>query len=287
MNQPLGFIVSATRRPSYYYGRRHDYVFYPEAWTDPTSGRDYEKGYYDENGQYYDSVSFSKDGQYENVVCHCPYCGQNTVLNLSAKDAAAHNLKCPSCGGPMEIQSELDDYVNQAAENTHTYQSEESLRQFNGKPKKKRRWWIVLAILVAMGLYGKYLEIKEERVYTPQTQTIQQISGMKAEYGSAVYLTKIGQNSYTVSSSKSGDKKLTWDASADSYYDASTECWLWYNTDVEPPLWQYWFEGISSDYGDYGWMEHDASGWYIETSEGNWIRLPGSYDTSRLWYIEG
>ena len=46
------------------------------------------------------------------------------------------------------------------------------------------------------------------------------------------------------------------------------------------------YEGISSDYGDYGWMEHDSEGWWIEASEGNWIPLPSSYDSSGLWYID-
>ena len=70
------------------------------------------------------------------------------------------------------------------------------------------------------------------------------------------------------------------------YYDEETECWIWWNTDVDPNVWQYWYEGISSDYGDYGWMEHDDTGWYIEASRGNWIELPSRYDTGNLWYIE-
>ena len=33
-------------------------------------------------------------------------------------------------------------------------------------------------------------------------------------------------------------------------------------------------------------MEHDSEGWWIEASEGNWIPLPSTYDSSDLWYID-
>ena len=125
-------------RPSYLYGRRHDYVYYPESWVDQSTGTSYAKGYYDENGQYYDSVAFQKDGKYENVVCSCPYCGQNTVLNLTAEDAAARNLQCPHCGGPMEIQSELDDYVRQGIDQTQISDPEDAYRQARKKKRRRR-----------------------------------------------------------------------------------------------------------------------------------------------------
>ena len=55
---------------------------------------------------------------------------------------------------------------------------------------------------------------------------------------------------------------------------------------MTPNVWQYWAEGISSDYGDYGWMEHDEDGWFIEADQGVWIEVPAWYDTSRLWYFD-
>ena len=47
VNQPTGFRGTGYSRPSYHYGRSHDYVFFPVGWTDETTGRIYEKGYYD------------------------------------------------------------------------------------------------------------------------------------------------------------------------------------------------------------------------------------------------
>ena len=297
MNQPVGFVISGLLRPAYYYGQRHDYVYYPESWTDQTTGTSYAAGYYDENGQYYDNVTFQKDGKYENVVCRCPYCGQNTILNLTAEDVLAHNLQCPHCGGPMEIQSELDDYIGQTAANTHTYASEESLKQLKDeaskqkKAKRRRRWLIALAVLVALYLYGVHIQNREQNNPAPQPQQVQQAEPLQLipsdanAYGDTVILVKTGSNSYKVSSAQSGDKTLVWDAGSDSYYDSDSDCWLWYNTDVEPAMWQYWYEGISSDF-ESGWMEHDETGWYIEATEENWIALPDSYNPADLWYIE-
>lgn len=191
----------------------------------------------------------------------------------------------------MTIKSELDEYLQQPAENTHVYNSEESLRQFSERAKKKksRKWWIigfVLLILWAIGSVAEDSSVSNEY----QNQTIQQYnynSGPADDFGAEIHLRSRGQNAYQYvgSDEQTYDKRLVWDRDADSYYDASTDCWLWYNTDVEPPIWQYWYEGISSDYGEYGWMEHDSSGWYIEKSQDNWIQLPGRYDTSNLWYI--
>ena len=104
-----------------------------------------------------DNVAFEKNGRYENVVCHCPYCDRETILNLDAGDTSMLNLECPHCGGTMELRSQLDDVLNQAAENTHTYNSAASLEGAFGNPvrkKKKRVWPWVVGILVALGLYG-------------------------------------------------------------------------------------------------------------------------------------
>ena len=48
-------------------------------------------------------------------------------------------------------------------------------------------------------------------------------------------------------------RDCAYDAKSDNYYDKETDCYFWLNNDVTPPIWQYWYEGISSDYGDYGW----------------------------------
>jgi hypothetical protein len=83
-------------------------------------------------------------------------------------------------------------------------------------------------------------------------------------------------------------RDCTYDAKSDNYYDKETDCYFWLNNNVTPPVWQYWYEGISSDYGDYGWMEYDYDKkcWFVETEKGKWEELPSYYDTSKLWHMD-
>ena len=103
----------------------------------------------------------------------------------------------------------------------------------------------------------------------------------------AIYLLQSVDNSYRESNdSREYDKKLVWDNRYQSYYDADSYCYVCYNKNVSPHVWQYWYEGISSDYGDYGWMEYRSGRWYIEQYNDHWIVLPSDYRTSHLWHIE-
>ncbi len=268
------------------YGRRHDYVYYPVAWTDTATGTYYEKGYYDENGQRYDNVAFEKNGKYENVICHCPYCDQQSVLTLDAETARTHSLQCPHCGGPMELKTQLDEYSGTADTGT-SYRTV----QTQAPKKKSHIGLIIVGVLAALGILGSIAESGSEEIeiYDPPE------SGYVINYnensnvslfGEEVSLVKTGEGEYALApEGETGDRVMYWSDYDDSYYEAESDCWIWYNTDMDPAVWQYWYEGISSDFGDYGWMEHDDTGWYIEASNGNWIKLPDSYSTDRLWYI--
>ena len=66
-------------------------------------------------------------------------------------------------------------------------------------------------------------------------------------------------------------------------FDYDSNCYLWYNTDVSPNLWQYWYDDIAGD-EYYGWMECEGEDWYIEVSDTEWEKYDG--DTSQLWHIE-
>ena len=293
INQPVGYLISGILQPTTYYGRRHDYVYYPEAWTDTASGTHYEKGYYDENGNYYDSVAFRKNGKYENVACHCPYCDSEHILTLDNTVGSTGKLQCPNCGAPLEIRSELDEIQPQAPENsnTHVYASEESLRPFYEQTQKKKRNTlrsILIAFLILIGIGNVFHRAGSRRYSDPVSQPdVQEIQLVNSADESRVYLAKTGPASYRETKSVPSDGKvLVWDDDAECFFDEESDCWLWYNTDVRPALWQYWYEDISSDFGEYGWMEHDLDGWYIEASEGDWIPLPEEYDTDELWYIE-
>lgn len=105
-------------------------------------------------------------------------------------------------------------------------------------------------------------------------------------FGKTLYLKRGDSGGYRFTTDGSYDKKLVWDSAEESYYDDESGLWLWFNTSVEPPLWQYWYEPFSGDYGNYGWMEYEDGQWYIEGTLGTWIPLPQKYDASLLWYVE-
>ena len=290
VNQPVGYLISGILQPTIYYGRRHDYVYYPEAWTDTATGTHYEKGYYDENGQRYESVAFQENGKYENVACHCSYCGSDHLLTLSEADVGIRKLQCPNCGAPVEIRSELDEIIRDD-NNTHAYASEESLRPFyERRQDRKRRSFrnILIVFLILLGLGTVYQRVRASQLNDRASQSsVQQIQTVNAADKEPVYLEKTGPASYRETSKPLNNGKiLVWDEDAACYFDEESDCWLWYNTDVRPALWQYWYEDISSEFGEFGWMEHDTDGWYIESSAGNWIPLPEEYDADELWYID-
>lgn len=285
-HQPTGYRSTFGGESRRYYGRRHDYIFFPVAWTDPDTGTSYESGYYDENGVRYNNVVVEQNGQYENVVCVCPYCGNESILTISASEPGEKSLACPTCGGTMEIRSALDDYLDDGASDYS--------RAVGAMPAQTRRppvFFIVffIAVLAFIAIIassvlrrvssdGPYTEYQTDTGGTYDDNTI----WLNQD---EIYLTQTGDHAFAISDSGT-DKTLVWDADADSYYDEDTDCWLWYNEDVEPAVWQYWYEGISSEYGDYGWMEHYDDGWFIEEDYGSWVPLPDSYDVSELWYIE-
>ena len=302
-NQPTGYRNSYGGSPSRYYGRRHEYVYFPVAWIDPDSGRHYDGGYYDENGNRYESISYFRNGTYENVVCVCPYCDNKSIISLSAQNPNEQSLKCPVCGGAMEIRSALDEY--QSAGSGYAAPAHQQKRAGTGA----RVFVIIAAVLIALvGLTvlgyqsrkwnspgspaGSTAEAPQSTGTGEPLQSIgtgeplQSIGTDNADlpYGTAVSLADNGDGSFRIVDG-TGAKTITYDPEFDSYYDPESDCYLWYNTDVEPALWQYWYEGISSDYGDYGWMEHDSEGWWIEAGYDDWIPLPDEYQSDRLWYI--
>ena len=275
--------------PRYVYGRRHDYIYYPVAWIDSSTGRSYEKGYYDENGQHYDDVSFKNEGKYKNVVCHCSYCDKDTIIDLSAEDAASQSLQCPSCGAPMAVSSFLDDYITVDANGRAASDSE--ARAVQRTSRRHIGCLIALAIFLAIGIISCVAaDISDSSSGSGsgsgQIYVLNEDSNVDM-FGETVLLTADENGGYHIQNdSETADRIMIWDSSEDSYYEESSDCWLWYNTEVDPPLWQYWYEGISSDYGDYGWMEYEDGSWYIEADRGEWIKLPERYDTSNLWHIE-
>lgn len=104
-------------------------------------------------------------------------------------------------------------------------------------------------------------------------------------YGKYLYLYEIDKDVYkVVSENEDPKRRLEWDEEFCGYYDDFSDGYVWY--DVKRKTWKYWFNGISTDYKDYGWMVYNSDGWRIQKDDADWIKLPEKYDRSRLWYIK-
>lgn len=266
-NQPRRYPGSDLTR---YVCHHHDYVYYPVAWE--SEGTSYAAGYYDEDGNHYDSVLI-KD---EQTICKCEYCGSS--VKIKWEGGAMPN--CPNCGAPLSAQATDENGSQTGTEGTAN----------TGGKKKPSKAKIVLRILLAVFLlqfiWGLISVWNEEKAVGVQE------------------VTTTGQDTEPAEPYPAGgDSDAEWvepeevyvDAlgrycplgSDGNYYDSETGTYFWFNTDVTPPQWQYWVEGISDDYGDYGWMEYDDAEqqWYIESEDG-WDVLPADYDAAALWHFE-
>ena len=256
-NQPSGY--KGTTATSTIRSSRHDYVYYPSSWLDAATGKAYSSGYYDENGNHYDYVAIKKGNELETRAS-CDYCGSE--IKLKWTEGALPS--CPNCGAQMKevvdnaiIEEELKQVPNYSA----------ATPSINvGRIFAKMAMWMVICASMFVGLFTLgYLNSGSDS--TDSTTTVQN------EIEDSIYVEELGRTCY-------------WDSEYECYYDKPTDSYFAFNdADQE---WQYWFEGISSDYGDYGWMEfdYDECIWYIEVSDGNWEVLPDKYDASALWHMK-
>ena len=160
----------------------------------------------------------------------------------------------------------------------------------SGSGNRRRGWIIGGLVLLAVILIAVFVNRKpgyqDPGGQVVVTDAFGRVLTNPELFGKTLYLKRGNSGGYRFTTGSDYDKKLTWDKAKESYYDDETGLWLWFNTDVKPPLWQYWYEPISGDYGNYGWMEYENGKWYIETRPGSWSTAPPEYDTSALWYVE-
>ncbi len=280
--------------------KNHDYMYYNEAWTDEKTGVSYRKGYYDENGTYYDadSIVFKKpDGSYEAHYV-CEYCG--TELEANWKEGFYPT--CKNCGAEMnKTPVYMDEIVNiGTGEDSYTSYSDPEERGSNISRSVRKSllaglaWPIVLMIVMfaMMANIDRAAGTTFERVIDTVTDPVQEYEYDPVEetetnleiYGTDIFLDEIAPDIYRICDEEEDyEKHLTWDYGARSYYDYDSDCYLWYNTDVSPNLWQYWYDDIAGD-NYYGWMECEGEDWYIEVSDTDWELYEG--DTDGLWHIE-
>lgn len=258
-NQPMNY--NGLRSTHKYKCRKHDYVYYGSDWTDPSTRTSYKRGYYTETGERFDNLILEENGNFESTF-ECTYCG--TVSKEKWTSGAIPH--CPNCGANfLEMAGEtITDSIDNSTVKETYYQEVPNNSSFIS----------IMGIIISLSCMIGFLTWAVGKVnsnnanVTPNSNLIL--------FGDTIHVDSI-------------DRDLSWMEEYESYYDPVSDCYVWYNTDVEPAVWQYWYEGISSDFGDYGWMEYELNEdqWYIEARSNYWIRLPENYDASNLWYITG
>ena len=216
----------------------------------------------------------------------CPYCGSR-VAGVPSQNGLS-SLSCPNCGGALQANNAVQSMqsVGQSYStpgystpgySTPNYQASPSagpdyrtLQARQGGCVTKLVGFIAVIIIIAVILLFVFKFSGNNYSYSNNNNTNYSYS-----HEDSIYVSALGRTVY-------------WDNEYDSYYDQETDCYFLLNQDMNPPIWQYWFEGVSSKYGDYGWMEWDDDErcWYIETGNNSWKKLPEAEYTNNLWHME-
>lgn len=258
-NQPKGYTskVEGYKTPKAYHCKNHDYLFYASPWTDPETGKRYEKGYYDEAGKCHKHLVIKQE---ENDILQfeCSYCG----TQVKAKWKEGPLPKCPNCSAQL---SSMDmDVIERSVFDTFNYTPNPQ----EYREREVNKWLTIIFtvfIVFMVGIGAKALI----------SSYFDNVSSMGQPM--TMYVSEIG-------------RECKWLKEYESYFDPVSNCYFWYNDEVAPPEWQYWYEGISSEYGEYGWMAFDEAEqqWYIEIDDGKWVVLPEQFKPreKKLWHIE-
>lgn len=186
---------------------------------------------------------------------------------------------CKNCGAQMTKQTQV------AAESGITSQGTDEVSMMKRLLKKKTALIPILLMLVLFlpqFLFGFQACVTQKAVSEKTKYSVADETNLQI-YGTRIFLGRVSDDAYKISTSYNGyEKYIDWDYGIRAYYDAESNCYLWYNTDVSPNVWQYWYDDIAGD-NYYGWMEYAEGKWYIETSETEWVEYTG--DTSGLWHI--
>ena len=256
-SQPYGWNTRELGEISRFHCAVHDYDYYPKSWI-AEDGRRFDEGYYDENGQHYNNMIMAGG----TTMLKCDYCDNRMVYTWT--DGALPT--CDKCGAQLKI--DVQDKVENDGAGYTRERSDYSRSGFKilllilGSYFAMHFIAAIVAGALALFSYKTTGKNSGQSAGTKSTSTVK----------NSIYVDEIGRTCY-----KDGE----------DWYDSVTQCWFWYNNEESPYQWQYWYEGISSDYGDYGWMEYDMddNAWYVEASDNNWVHLPDNYDTSKLWHM--
>lgn len=266
-NQPTGYHTGLIgyKKPKAFHCARHDYLYYASDWVDEYTGRSYQKGYYDESGNYYKNIAFRDTKKVETIFI-CEYCG----TEVKSKWESGEKPNCPNCSAQLK---EVE--VDEIRHDTNPFDAFDYTPDYREIARERNRSILnLVGIIVAVMFFmaGGLAAISYETAEGTGAQSADRSIAATAPV-SGYYVPELQRN-------------CPWISAYDSFFDIQTQCYFYYNDEIEYPDWQYWYEGISSDYGEYGWMEYEieTDQWFIEVSDGKWIKLPDKYYSDRLWY---
>lgn len=226
---------------------------------------------------------------------NCPFCG-GRVEGRPSTDGL-QSMVCPNCGGALSegdaiveptpqpvvqtVQTvQTPTYSNPAPRSTYrptrTYRPGcHPLRSIGNFFSSLVKLVIFLVVLFVVCGIAFYINDKFSSNDNGHDDYYYEEYDDRPERHDPIYVPALGRD-------------VAWDTEYETYYDRQTDCYFFLNTDMDPPIWQYWFEGVSSDYGsNYGWLEWDAreNRWYVQTGSNTWQPLPEEKG-SDLWHFD-
>lgn len=224
------------------------------------------------------------------VMYECPYCRGKVTAQPSPD--GRNLLTCPNCNGVLAESSAIaQPQTAQSFSQPQGYMSAPDTGYSADRPAARRKRSSplvkVLFLVFMICIIAAAVRIANSRMYEATHRTDHNenaYNDVNKEYSApdskeskdSIYVNALGRS-------------VPWDSENEWYYDEDTDCYFFQNNDMDPPVWQYWFEGVSSNYGgDYGWMEWDynENRWYVQQSENSWVPLPENEYTDRLWHME-
>lgn len=257
-NQPSGYYGNNHSNDLIieYYCEKHDYLFFPESWTNDKTHWHYEKGYYDENGKLYSNLILSENGVYKGDL-RCSKCKALNKNILWSEEAVP---SCRECGDSFidELERLPSDKVLKKVETNNPEKQ---------KKEKTLKLIGIIAVLVIIVAFSLVLL---------ESFGVISLPGLKKPIKSdSVYVQELGRNCNYVSQIK-------------CFYDPETDCFFKGYKVKGVEEWEYWYYDISSKYGKYGWMKYDkdAKRWMIEVGNNDWEPLSEGKESDKLWHIK-
>ena len=215
----------------------------------------------------------------------CPYCLGRVTGKVS--EDGMHSLTCPNCGGVLQESNAVSEPqpAPQPVQQSFASSQDTGSRAYTyhsshgSQLKSCFRTLLVIGFMCtgALVMYNIHGGMRPENVYNDHNNGYyEDYDDGYPDHNDSIYVDVLGRNCY-------------WNEEYQCYYDSGTDCYFFENYDMDPPVWQYWFEGVSSNYGsDYGWLEWDdkENCWYVQESMNSWVRLPEQEYTDRLWHFD-